>query len=81
MSGTTGQTSKGPLSSETAMFKVGQRVVVNQPAIVSPVAMAPAVSVSGTIAGRYWGDYVVKLDVADGDFDTVVVPESRLRPA
>ena len=60
------------------MFKVGQRVIVHQPALASPVAMAPAISVSGTISGRYWGDYVVKLDGADGGFDTVVVPESRL---
>lgn len=66
---------------EIAAFKVGQRVIVEQPAFASPVAMAPAVSVTGTIAGRYWGDYVVQLDGADGGFDKVVVPESRLRRA
>jgi hypothetical protein len=67
------------MPAETATFKVGQRVMVQQLAFASPVAMAPAVSVTGTIAGRYWGDYVVKLDGADGGFDRVVVPESRLR--
>jgi hypothetical protein len=63
------------------MFKVGQRVIVHQPAFASPVAMAPAVSVSGTITGKYWGDYVVKLDVGPGEPGMVVVAESRLRPA
>ncbi len=60
------------------MFKVGQRVTVHQPAFASPVAMAPAISMSGTITGRYWGDYIVKLDGAEGGPDVVVVPESRI---
>jgi len=63
------------------MFEVGQRVIVQQPAVVSPVAMAPARSVSGTIAGRYQGDYIVKLDVPAGVIEVAVVSESRLRPA
>ncbi len=66
---------------KTAAFKVGQRVIVEQPAFASPVAMAPAVSVTGTIEGTYWGDYVVQLDGAEGGFNKVVVPESRLRLA
>lgn len=60
------------------MFKVGQRVVVHRPAIAGPVVMAPAVSVAGTITGRYWGDYVVRLDTAETGLNTVVVPESLL---
>jgi hypothetical protein len=63
------------------MFEVGRRVIVQQPAIVSPVTMAPPVSVSGTITGRYLGDYIVKLDVPAGQLDIAVVSESRLRPA
>lgn len=63
------------------MFKVGQRVVVQQPALVSPVAMAPALSVTGTVTGRYMGDYIVKLDAPPNQLDIAVVPESRLRPA
>jgi len=63
------------------MFKVGQRVIVQQPALASPVAMAPARSISGTISGRYQGDYIVKLDVPAGVIEVAVVPESRLRPA
>jgi len=43
--------------------------------------MAPARSVSGTITGRYQGDYIVKLDVPAGQLDIAVVAESRLRPA
>jgi hypothetical protein len=63
------------------MFKVGQRVIVQQPPMVSPVAMAPALSVAGTITGRYMGDYIVKLHVPPGQLEIAVVPESRLRPA
>ena len=63
------------------MFEVGQRVIVHQPALVSPVIMAIARSVSGTITGRYLGDYIVKLDVPAGQLDIAVVSESRLRPA
>ncbi len=63
------------------MFEVGQRVIVQQPALVSPVVMAIARSVSGTITGRYLGDYIVKLDVTSGQINIAVVPESRLRPA
>jgi hypothetical protein len=63
------------------MFEVGQRVIVEQPPMVSPVAMAPALSVTGTITGRYMGDYIVKLDVPPNQLEIAVVPESRLRPA
>jgi hypothetical protein len=69
---------ENPMPLKPAMFKVGQRVIVHQPVFASPVAMAPAVSVSGTIKGRYLGDYLVKLDGAEGGIDTVVVPGSRL---
>ena len=63
------------------MFEVGQRVIVQQPAVVSPVAMAPAGSVSGIITGRYLGDYIVKLDIPAGVIEVAVVSEARLRPA
>jgi len=63
------------------MFEVGQRVIVQQPALASPVAMAPARSISGTITGRYQGDYIVKLDIPAGVIDIAVVSENRLRPA
>jgi hypothetical protein len=63
------------------MFEVGQRVIVEQPPMVSPVAMAPALSVTGTITGRYMGDYIVRLDVPPNQLEIAVVPESRLRPA
>jgi hypothetical protein len=54
--------------------------MVQQPAMVSPVAMAPALSVAGTITGRYMGDYIVRLDVPPNQLEIAVVPESRLRP-
>jgi hypothetical protein len=61
--------------------EVGQRVMVQQPAVVSPVAMAPARSLSGIITGRYQGDYIVKLDIPAGVIEVAVVSEARLRPA